>query len=343
MTSGQNNLSGVRPSGIMRRYQRRIAKLAICLLTPLFFAEMALAQFSGPSLPISTQLNPPIELTTDPAILFPPSHEIRLLPGDLLNIHLYGMPDYAPIARVSQDKTIQLPLLGVVMVGGLTLKQAEDLIETRLVSAGMYRNPQISIQLMESPNGTATLTGEMHGVIPVFTGKRLFDVLSAGGGLTPLSSHTIIINRPGLEKPIAVNLGANPAESAVSNIPIFPGDTIVVPKVGVVYLLGEFKIQGAVPLQQNAPLTLMKAAAMGGGTQFPARYSDLRIIRTNGTTRSVVKADLRRITSGKDPDPVLQPDDIIFMPTDFIKNAISNGGLGVLLGVVSLLLYASTI
>jgi polysaccharide biosynthesis/export protein len=343
MTSAQNNISGTKPSGIMARYQRRIARSAVRLLAPLLFSGMALAQFSGPALPISTPLNTPIEVTTDPAILFPAFHETQLLPGDLLTIHLYGMLDYAPIVRVGQDKTIQLPLLGLVTVGGLTSKQAEDLIEARLVSAGMYRNPQISIQVMESPNGTATLSGEMRGVIPVLNGKRLFDVLSAGGGLTPLSSHTIVINRPGLEKPIVVNLGIDPAQSAASNIPIFPGDTIVVPKVGVVYLLGEFRTQGAVPLQQNAPLTLLKATAMGGGTLFPASYGNLRVIRTNGTTRSVVKVDIKRIMQGRDPDPVLQADDIVFLPTDFIKSAISNGGLGVLLGVVSLLLYASTL
>ena len=228
-------------------------------------------------------------------------------------------------------------------MAGLTVRQAEDLIAARLVSAGMYRNPQVSIQITESPNGIATLTGEMHGVIPVFGGRRLYDVLSAGGGLTPLSSHTIVVNRPGLDKPIVVNLGTDPALSAEANIPIFPGDTIVISRVGVVYLLGEFKTQGAIPLQQNAPLTLMKATALGGGTLFPGKYGDLRIIRTNGTTRSVVKVDIDKIKKGQEPDPILQADDVVFLPTDFIKNAISVGGLGVLLGLASILIYAANL
>ena len=343
MTSGQDKIPCARQSTTLGQCMKRAVISGAWLLTPLLFAGMASAQFSGPALPVSTPVNSPMPITTDPAILFPASHEILLSTSDLLVVHIYGMPDYAPTVRVGLDKTIQLPLVGVVTVGGLTVHQAEDLIAARLVSAGMYRNPQVSIQVSESPNGVATLSGEMHGVIPVFGGRRLYDVLSAGGGLTLTSSHTIVVNRPGLDKPIVVDLGTNAAESAAANIPIFPGDTVVISKVGVVYLLGEFKTQGAIPLQQNTPLTLMKATAMGGGTLFPAKYGDLRIIRTNGTTRSVVKVDIDKIKKGKEPDPILQADDIVFLPTDFMKEAISVGGLGVLLGVASLLLYATSI
>lgn len=222
MRSGRDQISCNRPSTRLDQGAKRVARLSAWLLTPLFFAGMASAQFSGPALPLSTPVNPPMTVTTDPAILFPSSREIRLSAGDVLAIHLYGMSDYAPIVRVGLDKTISLPLVGAVTVEGLTVRQAEDTIAARLVSAGMYRNPQVSIQITESPNGVATLTGEMHGVIPVFGGRRLYDVLSAGGGLTPVSSHTIVVNRPGLEQPIVVDLGTDAAQSAASNIPIFP-------------------------------------------------------------------------------------------------------------------------
>ena len=119
----------------------------------------------------------------------------------------------------------------------------------------MYRNPQVSIQLIESPNEIVTVTGEMHGVFPVAGGKRLYDVLSLAGGLPPTASHMVIINRPGIPEPIVVDLGTDPALSNLANVPIFPRDTIVISRVGVVYLLGAFKNQGAIPMQQNSPLT----------------------------------------------------------------------------------------
>ncbi|MEI9980492.1 MAG: hypothetical protein WDN23_16110 [Edaphobacter sp.] len=38
----------------------------------------AIAQFSGPALGISTPVNPPVVITTDPAILYPASREVYL-------------------------------------------------------------------------------------------------------------------------------------------------------------------------------------------------------------------------------------------------------------------------
>jgi polysaccharide export outer membrane protein len=92
-------------------------------------------------------------------------------------------------------------------------------------------------------------------------------------------------------------------------------------------------------MQQNAPLTLMQVAALGGGVGFEGKYTDLRIVRTTGVTRSVVKVDIKKVMDGKLPDPVLQADDIVFLPTDKMKAAIKVGGLSTLIGVASVLLY----
>jgi polysaccharide export outer membrane protein len=168
-------------------------------------------------------------------------------------------------------------------------------------------------------------------------------VVVGGGGLPNTASHVITINRPGVAQPIVVDMGTNPAKSAEANIPIFPRDTIVVPRVGVVYLLGAFKSQGAIPLTQNSPMTLMKVAALTGGSGFEGKQGDLRIIRSVGTGRQVVRVDLKKIINGQAPDPVLQAEDIVFLPTSSMKAAIKSGGIGTLLGIVSILLVATGI
>jgi len=40
---------------------------------------------------------------------------------------------------------------------------------------------------------------------------------------------------------------------------------------------------------------------------------------------------------------VLQPEDIVFLPTSSMKAAIKSGGIGILLGIVSILLVATGI
>lgn len=322
--------------------RRRAIGLAAAVLFLLCLPpRTARAQFSGPALGNNAQVNLPVTPTTDPAILYPSGRDIRLMHGDLIVVHLYATPDYAPAVRVGLDGSIQLPLVGVVHVEGLTLAEAELLIAKRLEDAGMYRNPQVTITVMEAPNQVVTLTGEMHGVLPISGSKRLYDVLSAGGGLPPAASHMITINRPGVPEPIVVDLGNNPATSSRANVPVFPGDTIVVPSAGVVYMLGAFKSSAAVILKQNTPLTLMQAAALAGGPGYEASLGDLRLIRTEGNQRKVVRVDIKKVMEGKAPDPILQSDDIVFLPTSVMKAAIKSGGVGTLVGLASILVFAA--
>jgi polysaccharide export outer membrane protein len=338
------------------RLERRYVWLSFVLLM-VISGGVAQGQFSGPAPGPSTVINPPVTITTDPAILFPGHRDVYLGNEDVLSVRIYGSPEYVPTVRVGLDGTIQLPLIGSVQVEGLTVHQTQDLIAQKLVSAGMYRDPQVSIQVTDSPNLIATVVGEVHGIVPIIGERRLYDVLAAagsgggfsstattvvvgGGGLPPTASHIITINRPGLAEPITVDLGTDPAKSSMADIPIFPRDTIIVPRVGVVYLLGAFKTQGAIPLAQNSPMTLMKMAALSGGTGFEGRTNDLRIIRSVGLTRQVVRVDIKRVMDGKDPDPVLQAEDIVFLPTSSMKAAIKSGGISTLLGIVSVLFVA---
>ncbi|MDW5265280.1 MULTISPECIES: polysaccharide biosynthesis/export family protein [Acidobacteriaceae] len=315
--------------------------LAAMLFALSLYPCVVKAQFSGPAVGITEPVNPEVTPTTDAAILYPDGRDIILRQGDLLTVHLYGMTDYEPSARVSLDGTVQLPLIGRLHVEGLTVHQAESLVAARLTSAGMYRDPQVTIQLTEAPSHTITVTGEVHSIIPVEGQKRLFDILAAAGGLPPTASHIVTIDRPGLSQPIVVNLGTDPAKSASANIPVFSGDTVIVPRVGVVYLLGAFKLQGAIPIQENAPLTLMQVAALGGGTGYQGKLHDLRIIRTEGLNRRVVNVDISKVMDGKAPDPVLQADDIVLLPTSAMKAAIKGGGIGTLVGIGSLLILAA--
>lgn len=311
------------------------ARWAIVLL--LNMAMIAHAQFSGTSRGADEGVNRPQTVTTDPAILFPPPRDIRLAPGDTVGITIYGADDYKPVDKVSLDGYLHLPMIGPVQVQGLSPHEAEHMIASKLEAAGMYHNPQVSLVITESPNQIATVLGEVHGVVPVLVPKRLFDVLAVAGGLTNASSHIVTIHRVGVPDPIVVDLGNDPIQSRMANVPIFSGDTILVGRTGSIYMVGAVKTPSMVPLSQNTPLTLMQAVSISGGYLFEAKLNDTKIIRTVGTQRTMVNVHLRRVLDGKDPDPVLQADDIVLVPTSTIRAAIRNGGIGTALGVVSLL------
>jgi len=294
---------------------------------------------TGPS-GLNATANP--VLTTDRALLFPPDRDLQLGFGDLITVHLFGSTDYNPVVRIGTDGQVLLPLIGLVDLHGLTITAAEELIQKRLRDAGMFKDPQITVQLVEGPSAFVTVIGDVHGVVPVTGSRRLLDILAGAGGIPPTASHIITIQRPG-KKSLVVDLGNDPEQSDLANIPVFPGDTIVVAHLGVVYIVGEFKTQGAIPLTSGAPLTLLQATALSGGPAFDAKYADLHLIRTNGTQRTVVKLDIQKVLFGKAPDPLLQSGDIIFLPTSTLKQAIQSGGLNAILSLANLAFSAIAI
>ena len=310
-----------------------ISFLAMLLLVS---CSSSFAQFSGPGPTI--QAPSTATVTTDRALLFPPSRDPMLSAGDLIQIRVFEQPDYTPEVRISADGSVLLPLIGTIDLNGKTISQAERIIEQHLIDAQIYRSPQVTVQLVEGPNQVAAVIGEVHSVVPIVGSRRLLDVLATAGGLPPTASHVITISRPGVAEPIIVDLGTDPLHSGLANVPIFPGDTIIISRIGVVYLLGAFRTPGTIPLTQYSPLTLMQATAISGGLNFQGKFDDVRLIRTVGDHRTVVKLDIQRILHGKDPDPILQANDIVFLPDSALKASISNGSLGTLLGIVSLLI-----
>ena len=327
------------------RWMRLGRSMTLCLLAPglllLGGARACSGQFSGPALKLPDEPNQVQTPTLAPDLLAPRTPDFRIAAGDVLSVRIFGSQDYAPVVKVGTDGSTQLPLIGSVMVGGLSVAGAEDAVARGLVSAGMYRHPSVSIQVTEFSGQFVTIEGEVKSmVVPVTGERRLLDILAAAGGLPPTASHVINILRPGVEKPIVIDLGTDPAKSARGNVAVLPRDTIIVSKVGVVYVIGAFVKQGAIPLDQSTPLTLMQASSLTGGIGFEGKFDELKIIRTEGTGRTFVKVDIKRVLRGEDPDPILKADDIIFLPTNQLKAALKNGGIATIVALTQVAILA---
>jgi polysaccharide export outer membrane protein len=273
------------------------------------------------------------------AMLYP-GEDFQLGPGDLISVHVFLQPDYQSTVRVDADGNVKLPFIGSANLKGQTVREAQALIAGRLQSGGFYTNPEVIIQVLDTVNGSVLVTGEMHQIVPVSTERSLKDVLLTAGGLPATASHTVKIVRAGLPDPIVVDLGTDLATSRTANIAVRPHDIIQISRASVVYVLGAFTRQGAVPLDQSSPLTLLQVAALSGGIGFEGKFDDLRLIRTVGTDRKVIEVDIKKIRSGEARDPILQANDIVFLPTNAMKAILKNVGAGGVIGVVSLALAA---
>ncbi|MGI4826741.1 MAG: polysaccharide biosynthesis/export family protein [Janthinobacterium lividum] len=312
----------------------------IPLLCALGLPFAALGQYNGP--PTSADHSNVTSVTNDQSVLFPNTPDTVLAPGDQITIRVFTDTDYNLSVRLGTDGTVLLPLIGMVDLRGLTITNAEETIARKLESAGMYRNPQVLIQITEGPSAIITVAGEMHAVIPVVGSRSLYAVIAQGGGLPTSASRTVTVFRAGQSQPVTVDIGNDPLHSNAGNIPIFPGDTVVVSRIGVVYVMGEFHNPGIVNMTNYGPLTLTQVSAQVGGPVYDAKYGSLHIIRTVGDHRTVVTLNIKDVLYGKAPDPIMQPNDIVFLPPSGFKASLANGSLGSILGLISFGIAAIT-
>src|SRR5208282_2285837 len=167
---------------------------------------------------------------------------VKLGIGDLIEITVYGVPDLLTKTRISGSGDVYLPLIDYVHVADLTTDEAQELIQKRLEDGGFVRGPHVAIFVDESASQAITMVGEVSrpGPYPAIGERRLFDLISAAGGLTDKAGRLVTIERrgdPGKQEEL--QLSPNLTEETKSNVDVYPGDTIIVSRAGIVYVVGD--------------------------------------------------------------------------------------------------------
>jgi polysaccharide biosynthesis/export protein len=242
---------------------------------------------------------------------------LHLGPGDLIEIAVYGIPELSQKARISSSGDVYLPLIDYVHIGGLTPEEAQGLIEKKLSEGGFVRNPHVTLMVNESASSVVSVLGEVSrpGIYPLLGERRLLDVVSAAGGLTERAGRTITItHRHDQEHRETISLAEELAQSKEGNVPVVAGDTVVVSKAGVCYVVGEVgKPSGFI--MDGDSLSVLKAMAMAGGPGRTASLNGATIVRRTSTGVEQIKVPLKKIMTSKVQDISMKPEDILFVPT----------------------------
>src|SRR3546814_14080113 len=104
---------------------------------------------------------PPRSTRTD--TLFPYTTLFRS-PGDQMLIDIYGKSEEDHTLSVSPEGTINIPYIGIVSVGGMTMEQAAARIESSLAtvySAIRSGDTKVSVALGDIRSIQITITGEV--------------------------------------------------------------------------------------------------------------------------------------------------------------------------------------
>jgi len=309
----------------------RLRSVAFCGAFALCFAMMSGAQEAQQSQPSANQVSPrqgaaaaansgnssPISTSATP---------IKLLigPGDEGDMSVFGMPELTTHFRVGADGEVNLPLLGVTKLGGMTANQVEEMLAKKYEDAGYLKSPQITILVKEYTTQGISVMGEVEhpGIYPLLGKRRLFDVISQAGGMTQKAGRVVTLtHRSTPDQGITVELSDDPARSIASNIAVLPGDTIVVSRAGIIYVVGEVQKPGGFTMENSGSLTVLQAIALAQGATKLARLDKAKLIRKGTNGPQEISIDLKAILTAKKPDQQLVAEDIIFLPSSPGKNA----------------------
>lgn len=251
------------------------------------------------------------------------SPELLIGPGDLVEVSLFGVPDFKTDVRVSSEGDVSLPMLGSVPVAGLSVEKAAKLVETKLTEKRLYNNPHITVFEKEYATQGISVLGEVQrpGIYPLLGAHRLYDAISAAGGTTPKAGGYALITRRGdPDHSIRVPLSLGAPDSMDNNVAVEPGDTILVSKGGVVYVVGDVRQPGGFVLENGKSLTVLQAVALAQGPNPNAALNSARLIRKTDNGREDIPLALKKILAAKATDVKLQAGDVLFVPNSAGKS-----------------------
>jgi len=231
----------------------------------------------------------------------------RVGPGDVLDIQLSNYPSRnSTLFTVLPDGVLEYPLAGnPIVVGGMTTVEIATLLQQRIK---IFENPKVKVDVRDYASHAITIIGLVSApgtkilrreAVPLYT--MLADAARA------------TITRPG-GPPIVVDL----KDARLSGALIVPGDSIKVtsaPPAPAQYFFVGGEIRSPGQKSFHAGLTLTQAILASGGTKTSA---DLKVkVSRQGTDGKLATEEfnLRKIQTGKTPDPILQSGDRLQVTT----------------------------
>jgi polysaccharide biosynthesis/export protein len=333
--------------------------LALCALVNLSAQDNAAASSS----PDSSRVQAPVSPPTSPQTPIQAS-DYLIGTDDVLDVYIIDVPELSRQYRVSGNGTVTVPMLSTpVKAAGLTLSQFSGSLTNDLKTAGLVSDPHVNTTVNQSRLHTVAITGSVKRpqIYSVFSQTTLLDMISQAEGLAEDAGGVAVITRGDIASHVLATNGEQLQESERTitldlkrllesgdpklNLDIYPGDRITIPRAGVVYAVGAVNKPGGFTMRPNAGgMTVLQLLALAEDTKATAKRGETVIIRNDAQSpggRKQIPADLKNILRGTAPDPVLQPDDILFIPDSSGKRAFRRGLEAVVQTTTGLAIYGA--
>jgi polysaccharide export outer membrane protein len=267
--------------------------------------------------------------------LVPP---LRIGSGDLIEVSMFQNPDLSGRYRVDEMGDITVPLIGHVHVAGMTANEAGAKIEQLYVEGQILlpADSHATVFIAEYATQGVTINGEVRspGVYPALGVHKLNDLIAAAGGITQFAaSHVVIAHKDDPGDPMTVEYNPGALKPIIPDVQIFPGDSILIPRAGIVYVGGNVNKPGAYVLEGRRALTVEEVMALAGNGGHASAIKRVLLVRTldDGRKESIT-IPVNLIYKGKAPDVALMDGDILYVPTSngrLVMEQAINSALGI--------------
>ncbi len=236
------------------------------------------------------------------------TRESVLGPGDTLKIFVYGQPDLTTETRVSEIGAITFPLLGEILVDGLTPSAAERKIVNLLKSRDILRNPQVNILTSSLQSQMVSVLGSVRnqGRYPIEGKRSLTDILAIAGGILPEGGDLVTLIRlegNKFSKEVIDVIEMVRSGDLTRNLNVHSDDLIYVERSPRFYIYGEVQRPGTYRLERN--MTVIQALSVGGGLTQRGTERGLRIQRRGA------EGNLQILTVQS--SDFVEPDDVVYI------------------------------
>jgi polysaccharide export outer membrane protein len=234
---------------------------------------------------------------------------------DVLDVQVWDNKDLNQVVFVRPDGKTSLPLVGEIQAAGKTVQELQDYLSA--MYSKTVKGAAVTVIIREIKSRPVYFLGGFGkpGALQLLRQDlTLLQAIALVGGVTPAADSDKGFVLRG-NKIIPVNLTLLTQKGDLTqDLKLEPGDSVVAPLADLVYLQGEVKAPGAVKYTQD--LTVVRAITQGGGFTPMSAGGRVDILRGKGEKKERIRVDVDKMMRAPDenPDVLLKPDDIIFVP-----------------------------
>jgi polysaccharide biosynthesis/export protein len=157
--------------------------------------------------------------------------DYRIGPNDLLDVEVFDMDNLKRTVRVNAAGAISLPLIGQVVIAGLTTQEVEQRIAARY-SEKYLQDPQVSVFIKEFTSERITIEGAVQrpGIFPLTGQITLLRAMALAGGFGSIANTSEVmlyrVNEQNVRQ-VAV-FDVEKIRAGKSEDPVIKGDDLIV-------------------------------------------------------------------------------------------------------------------